>query len=165
MSIPFSQTMRSMHADNHYFSIWSLIGAIVLAWAWGVWFFNAELTFYENSKTMEVTEFESLEFRFPRKHYGTVQRVQKIRQRVLTAKFSSQALDQIKTGQMAYVRLDNRNDIIYAVVTTVGHGKVQLLAEIPAMDKNPFKTGGHGEVRIEIEHITPAALVMRTAGL
>ena len=42
---------------------------------------------------------------------------------------------------------------------------VVLRAGIDVTAPNPFKEGGGGEVKIEVEHITPAILVLRASGL
>ncbi|MDM8562090.1 hypothetical protein QUF54_01930, partial [Candidatus Marithioploca araucensis] len=91
-----------------------------------------------------------------------------IRNRLIFAQFPKKTLDKIHTGQRALIRLDRTGkQTIQATVINVEQKKasVELRAEINATVPNPFQKGEGGEVKIEVEHVTPAVLVLRASGL
>ena len=172
MATPFSRTIRSLEIDNYYMALTGLLVAILLLIIWGHWFFTARITFYENSQTISVTDKEVLVHKFPKT--GTqVIRAQIIRERLITAEFPSDSSETIKAGQSAFVRLDGKigkkTGLIPATVVNVTHGQdketVILRASIDASAPNPFKKGKGGEVKIEVEQVTPVTLVLRASGL
>lgn len=174
MASPFSRTMRSLQTDNFYISLAGLITAIVLAIMWGSWFFMAQVTLHEVSQNVQVTDKESVVTEFPSDAHGVTQRTQSTRRRVVVADFPPEAMETIRPGQVALLRLEGKigkqTGTIPAIVINVtshprGGGLVELLAEIDANAPNPFEEGVGGEVKIEVEYITPAALVMRASGL
>lgn len=175
MASPFSQTMRSLQADNFYLTIGGLIVAIVLAVVWGHWFFTAEVTFYETSQSVRVTDKESVVSLFPSDAGGAAQRALNLRRRLVVAEFPPEALESIRSGQMAFLHLEGKvgkqAGAIPAVVANVfpasqkQKGHIEFIAEIDAEAPNPFEEGVGGEVKVEVDYITPAKLVMRASGL
>jgi len=174
MATPFSRTIRSLQIDNYYISLAGLLVAILLLVMWGYWFFTAKMTFYESSQSVSVTGKEFLTHQFP-KMDSQVTRAQVIRERLIIAEFPSESPETIKVGQTAFVRLDGKvgkkTGTIPATVVNVIHPvgqeeeTVVLRAGIDVAAPNPFKEGGGGEVKIEVEHLTPATLVLRASGL
>ncbi len=174
MSSPFSRTMRSLKSDNFYVSLAGLFVAAVLLILWGIWFFTAKVTFYEVSRNVHVTNKESVVTEFPSDMRGVVQRTLATRTRVVMADFPAEAMETIKPGQAALLNLDGKigkqTGAISAIVSNVtylpqGGGRIELLAETDANAPNPLEEGIGGEVKIEVEYITPVALVMRASGL
>ncbi|MDM8560046.1 hypothetical protein [Candidatus Parabeggiatoa sp. HSG14] len=173
MATPFSRTTRSLDTDNYYISLIGLGIAILLAIVWGNWFFTATITSYEVSQKVYVTDKEDFVSQFPKKGRGV--RVQLVRRRQILAEFPQKAIENIHPGQLAYVRLKGKigkqAGPIPATVTNVKgaigleKGKVELRADINADAQNPFKKGEALNVKIEVEHVTPATLVLRASGL
>ena len=171
MANPFSRTTRAIQVDNFYVSLIGLSVATILALAWGWWFFKSEVTMYETSQAISVTNKESLETQF----VDDGPRTKTFRKRIVTANFQTEALQRIRPGQGALLRLDGRlgkqAGAIPAIVLTVDRpdgkrlGKVELLTMMDADAPNPFETGIGGEVKVEVEYVTPAILVMRASGM
>jgi hypothetical protein len=174
MATPFSRTIHSLQIDNYYTSLAGLLVAKLLLVMWGYWFFTAKITFFESSQAVSVTGKEFLTHQFP-KADSQVIRVQVIRERLIIAEFPSESSETIKVGQAAFIRLDGKvgkkTGIIPATVVNIIHPvgqekeTVVLRAGIDAAAPNPFKEGRGGEVKIEVEHLTPATLVLRASGL
>jgi hypothetical protein len=175
MANPFSRTIRSLHTDSFYVSIAGLLVALTLAGFWGHWFFTATITLYETSQQVYVTKTEVITSEFPQDVPDGIQRIRNVRRRVIVAMFAPEALGSIRPNQAAFLhlkgKLGKQIGDIPAIVTNVSHfpgvveGQVELLAMIDAGAPNPFEEGGGGEVKIEVEYITPAKLVMRASGL
>ncbi len=174
MATPFSRTIRSLQTDNYYTSLAGLLAAIVLAVLWAHWFLTAQITSYEISPDVTMTAEENLISQFPRTGMGA-KKVQVIRQRIINAEFGQQALKSIHPGQAAFLRLNGKIGkqtgplpaTVINVIQPTGpkKGTVVLRAEIDAAAPNPFSENEGGEVKIEVEHVTPAALVLRASGL
>ncbi len=174
MASPFSQTMQSRRVNLLYVSLAGLICAIVLAVVWGHWFVTARITEYEISRKVAVTEYEAVTYKMLPKIPGGPKYEQGIRQRVVIAVFSPQALARIRVGQQAWLRL-NRMDgtqtgTISSTVIEVRRqsrkktGQVMLRSETLADEPDPFGDDMGGEVTIAVDYVTPAALLLRASG-
>ena len=151
MSISFSRSMRSLNADSLRPSLVGLIVAILLLTAWATWFFLAQITLYETGQIVDMTRD------------GTV-----------VANFSPEAQGRIYQGQSALLRFDaapeNQTEPIPAIVTDVASAvqedqhQVELFALPDAAAQIPLQNGLTGQVEVEIEHLSPATLVMRSSG-
>jgi len=131
---------------------------------WGHWFLTAKITTYEVSQELYVTDKENFVTQFPQG--AGASRVQTIRNRLIIAQFPQKALDNIHTGQRALIRLDGPGkQTIQATVVKLEKASVELQAKINATVPNPFQEGDGGEVKIEVEHVTPAVLMLRASGL
>lgn len=149
MAVDFSRTTRALDADGYRLVLIALAVAVLLLLAWGVWFFRAEVGFYQISETARVTED------------GTI-----------VAEFPPDASDRIGYGRPALFLPDDVNsDVPESVPVTVtevqrrasglrvilvvaGHtGSGLLLAE-----------GTTGRVQVETDRLTPAQLVLRLSG-
>ncbi len=170
MATPFSRTIRSLSTDNYYSSLVGLSIAILLALIWTHWFLTAPIVSYEISEQVNVTSKESLTSQFPNTA-GGAKRVQVIRQRIIHAEFQNEALEKIRPGQAAFLRLSGISrpisaTVINVIYPTIGSkGTVVLLASIDAAKPNPFIEGEGGKVQIDVEHITPAAFILKASGL
>lgn len=170
MATPFSRTIRSLSTDNYYSSLVGLGIAILLALIWTHWFITAPIVSYEISEQVNITSKESLTSQFTNTA-GVAKRVQIIRQRIIHAEFKKEALEKIRPGQAAFLRISGISHPISATVINViyptigSKGTVILLASIDAAKPNPFIEGEGGKVQIDVEHITPAAFILKASGL
>ncbi len=151
MTIPFSQTMRSLETDTTRTRLVGLIVIAVLLGGWLAWGFLSQVTLYE------VTDKASLT--------GAT---------TIVAQFSPAVQGRIQPGQPARLRLDSYPWLQYgtvpAVVTTVprtlrdGWLEVRLTIseEPPAPITLDF--GMTGVVEIAVEDASPAQLLIRVAG-
>ncbi len=87
MSIQFSRSMRSLNLDSYRTSRIAMILATILMLALILWFLLAEVTLYESSSTVSLTED------------GRV-----------IAVFSPESLRRIQPGQNGFLRLNTRPD-------------------------------------------------------
>ncbi len=172
MATPFSHTVRSIKFDNYYFSLAGLLTAIILAIIWGNWFLTAQITYYEDSQKIYVTDKENLLRQFPQTSDAGI-REQIIRQRVIVAEFPPNSVKNIKQGQIAYIQLDGQiGQQTGSIIATVedmqsikGREIIILQANIDSTAPNPFEKGGGGKVKIEVGHITPVAMILNASGL
>ncbi len=87
----------------------------------------------------------------------------------------STALGRIQPGQPAYLRLEGFPWMQYGTVTArVTHVaselrdkllRVELTVDAVATSPIPFQHGLPGTIEVEVDHVSPATLVLRTAGL
>ena len=154
MSIPFSRTIRSLNADNMRAIQVGLAILALLMVAWLFWFFLARVSFYEISKTAQLTQ-----------------------EGIIIADFSPQALVRIRQGQSATFRfvdaLEQPQTMSLIVVDIdLTTGQIQLIPRVEdskSKSGTPLKSllhdGLRGVVEIVVEQISPASVVMRAAGL
>ena len=152
MSSPFSRTIRSLHADSFLSVLIGVFIALVILIAWGIWFFFAQVTLYEKSQSARITG------------------------EIVVAEFPAQLLHNIQPTRPARLYLDGaigqQVGIISAVVTDVINpsqteptGQVKLFAFVDANSPIRLQKELTGQVEIEVEHLSPAQLVMRVSGL
>jgi hypothetical protein len=154
MSSPFSRTIRSLHADSFRSVLIGVIVALVILITWGIWFFFAQVTLYEKSQSARVINGE-----------------------IVVAEFPAQLLHSIQPAQPARLYLDGaigqQVGTIFAIVTDVTSpssqteptGQVKLFAFVDANSPIRLQEELTGQVEIEVEHLSPAQLVMRVSGL
>lgn len=169
MATPFSNTLRSLDADQGPWPLTGLITAMLLAAVWGYWLFSAGLVSYESSRALTVSSETRQRSHFPRGETRT----QTFSRQTLSAQFSPAAATNIHPGQRAFVRWDDTATPVSATVRRVenrpGFGPpgrpitVILNAETDAAAA--FVPGGAGEVKIEVEHRTPATVILQASGL
>lgn len=145
MSIAFSRSLRSLDQDNFRTSLaWLVIGLVLLA-AWSAWFFLAKISLYETSRELEV------------RRDGT-----------LLVSFPPEALGRIRPGQSASLRLSGTTGQaarpLPAVVMDIPEGAGGRQTEVYVFSPEPLPPGVTGEVRVEVERVSPAVQVMRAAG-
>jgi hypothetical protein len=139
--------MRSLHIDSFRASRFGLLLAIGLMVALLVWFFIAKVTLYEVGSSIQVME-----------------------NGMLQVAFSPEARGRLRAGQPAVVRLNPGADqstitlpaMIYDIPSEGGDVQLYLLT-------NELPPGGlqgklNGQVEVEVEHLTPAELVLRSSG-
>ena len=152
MAIPFSRSLRSLHADGFRPALIGLFIAIALIGAWCAWFFFAEITLYQSARNAAI-QHESI-----------------------TAKLPANKLERIRPGQAARLYLNGASfkklGAIPAVVTDIiaapapdRQGQINLVALPEGPSPIFFQDRLTGRVEIEVEHISPFDWVMRHSGL
>lgn len=140
---PFPRTMRSLNANRARPWLIALGSAIVVLLAWIGWFVFASITFNEVSENAQV-----------------------VKSNIVTASFNSESIKRIKKGQAAYLYINDgigQPSTVTAQVTDVKAqtGEVQLVAQIETLKQEDLT----GKVVIEVEKISPAIFILRTAGI
>lgn len=168
MASPFSHTLRSLHADSFGASIAGMIVGLVLLSAWFVWFFKAQIPSYRMSLKACITEAEKVTAAFPQDKT----RVQETREQEIIAEFLPEALENIRTGQSAVFYLDGgvgkQIASVHATVSKINRSpkKAEVLLSALSDADSPVRIPpkATGQVRILVGSLSPAQLVMRTAG-
>jgi hypothetical protein len=129
-----------------------MLFAIVLLIAWAGWFFLTRITFYETGQILSVT-----------------------RTGVVVADFPSEAQGRIQRGQSALLRFDDatedQGEVIPSVVTDVTYQPQQERVQVElyilgdAIATASLQEDSTGQVEVKVEHVSPATLVMRAAGM
>jgi hypothetical protein len=149
VSLQFSRSLRSLKIDSFRASRVALILAIVNIIILLVWFFLGRITLYEVSADLSLSEDERLE-----------------------AVFSQEALARLYPGQSAILRFDAGPDqplvTIPALLVDVDKNTrvAQFLIVGDDLPSNVM-TGdleGKAEIEVEVEYVSPAALVIRASG-
>lgn len=147
MSIQFSRSMRSLRLDSFRATRVGLVIAVIIMLALIVWFFMARVTLYEVSSTLEWNA-----------------------EGKLMATFSEEARARLKPGMPALLRLPQGPDqpamTIPAVVFDLPRDGEQVeILVLPNGEIMNTQAGKlTGQLDVEVEYITPAALVLRTSG-
>jgi len=145
MAISFPRSMRSLQRDSFRLSLVALVVTILLLLAWSAWFFLAKVPLYETSRQFEVQRDGSL-----------------------AVTFSPQALARIRPGQSAVLRLAETAEqgaqaYPAVVMNTPTTGSRTNQVELYVFSPELLPPGLAGEVRVEVESVSPARLVMRSA--
>jgi hypothetical protein len=141
--------LRSLKVDSFRGSRLGLALGILIFIALLLWFFFAQVTLYEVSAEVTLNEDESL-----------------------AAQFEPAAAGRIYEGQPAVLRIDAGPDqpLVTAAALVVGvdrdTGVVELLIIDEDFPVDALRAGriSQAEVEVEVEYITPAALVLRASG-
>ena len=127
-----------------------IVVAMGLAGVWLAWFFLARVTLYEQAPTASIRA-----------------------DGVVLADFSAEAAGHIQVGQPAQVTVAQTGGGEVAVPTVVmdmttrrdSDGvRVELYALGDTFPENPLHDGQQGRVKVEVERVSPAALVLQAAG-
>jgi hypothetical protein len=156
VSLVFSQSTRSLQADQGRATLLGMIGAIVLLLLWAAWFFLSSISVYTTGQIVQTTGAG-----------------------VVGADFPSQTAEGLRTGQTALVRpqgaLANQLAAIPAVVTDVEQlantnaARVELYIrfddpQVVDAVYQALANGLSGTVEVETERISPAVFLQRAAG-
>lgn len=164
--------MNSRKAD--FLNVWKIviIIGIFLATAWGYWFFFATINIYKTSNKVYVTKKEYLTGRF--NTHGLENHEVTIRKRLINAEFDAPDLEYIAPGQKGLLSLKGRNrrkskEILISVKEIkyfheMSQGTIILEAELDASIPNPFEQGMGGIVKIIVDRITPAQIILQNPG-
>jgi hypothetical protein len=147
VSLQFSRSIRSLEVDNYRAAKIGMILAVIVAAALLAWFLLARVTVYEISSDVEYTGDGRLAAHFP-----------------------SETAKRIQPGQSAVLRIDTIPDgkILNLPALVIGVDRQSELVELIILadeaalgSLDPDITG---QVEVEVEYITPAALVRRASG-
>jgi hypothetical protein len=147
VSIQFSRSMRSLSLDSYRLSQIAMILATILMLALILWFLLAQVTLYESSSSVTLTED------------GRV-----------IAVFRSESMRRIEAGQEGFLRLNTRADqpvVSYPaiVISTDPQKNEAEFFVYPGENAPEFQPGKlDGRIDIVAETITPARLVLRATG-
>lgn len=149
MSLPFSRSMRSLHADSYRFSLVVFLGSIGLLTAWAAWFFLARMTLYETGQIVGTTR------------RGTV-----------VAEFPAPASGKLRRGQPAVLHLQgttvDQSGTLPGTVQDVTKKADQVRVElyVPQKIAAPINSQGRmtGQVEVAVEHVSPATLLTQPTG-
>ncbi len=149
MATPFVRSTRSLQASNFQRSLITLIIVVGLLGLWGAWFFFAQVTLYEISEPIQLSYSE-----------------------LIDVDFSSQAQGRLQRGQMAFLKLDGHigsevGPIPARVLEVDNHPErrqiqTKLLVLWALAPSVPPQENLTGKVEVEVEQISPAALVLRS---
>lgn len=138
----FSRTLRAFDADNFRISngLLLLVFALLAGWTW--WFFGSPVPQFETTREVRIEP------------------------NLFVASFPARALEHLRPGQPAAVEVDGV--VIPAIVNSIASeavgGRIRVLLT-PSTDRQPPAGGSHSvDASVEIERITPAALVLRAVG-
>lgn len=152
MSTPFSRTIRSLEADSPRLGILGLFFIVMLLGGWLTWGLLSRVTVYE------VTERANL-----------------VGETRIIAQFSPTVRGRIQPGQSARLRLDSYPWLQYGTVSATvvsvhrqprnGWLEARLAIKSVPTTAISLQHGLTGVVEVEVEQVSPAALLLRTAGL
>jgi hypothetical protein len=144
--------MRSLGRDRFRPTVLGIVVSLVLLFAWGAWFFLSNLTLYEVSQSARILEANHVTADFP----------------------IGRSLGRIREGQKATLRLDAFSWVQYGSLAArvlrwqtdapAGTVRVELILDDVESFPVDVEPGSTGTVAIEVERISPAALVLRAAG-
>ncbi|MBI3913744.1 MAG: hypothetical protein HY327_06110 [Chloroflexi bacterium] len=149
MAISFSRSMRSLHGDSFRPSLATLIVASILIAAWMAWLVFAPVTLYETSQDWQVQRDGSLIVRFPAE---TIARFRPGQPATLAIQADPNEPPQQLKAIVADIPSRTQNRLASDTV------KVTLLS-----NALPKGTSG-GEVKIEVERVSPLTLITRASG-
>ena len=146
MSLSFSRSLRSLQQDRFGPALAALIVTSLLLLIWSAWFFLAKVTLYESSHDFLVQRDGSL-----------------------LVNFSPEAMARLRPGQAATFRLANgtaseSQTFPALVMDTPEAGNPTGQVEVYVYSPEPLQPGQAGQIRVEVEHVSPAVLVLRSAG-
>jgi hypothetical protein len=147
MSIHFSRSMRSLNIDSFQASRVGLILGSVLLLVLIAWFLFAKVSLYAVSQEVGFNP----DGRF-------------------MATFSKEEMARVKIGQDALVRIYSTVDqppvVVPGIVFDIppGSQEAEILVMIQDLPETGLSENATGQVEVEVERITPMALVLRTSG-
>ena len=147
-SIPsdYTKSAFSISTDNLLVRLFGATCLALLLVGWVLWFFLANLSFYEASKSATINTNGAI-----------------------VAQFEAKAIKRLKPGQYALFQPKSTTtttstsmQLRIANIDTKSH-QVDLWPVDPNALKNQKERTG--QVKVEVEKVTPATLVLRAAGL
>lgn len=151
MSISFTQSMQSLHADRGQSALWGMGITSLFLLLWLIWFLTPSLTIYAHGHVVKLTRS------------GTI-----------VAEIAVEESTHLQVGQAAYVHsLDAPlpQQRIKASVSDIAPrptAQNQIQITLYPMDTTDieeyFANGVTGDVQVEVETISPAVMLLRTLG-
>ena len=146
----FSRSMRSLERDGFRITLGALLLVSLLLALWGAWFFGATVSLYA------VTDWAWVEVD-GEPNVGIV------------AELDEREARRVRPGQRAWFRLEGQGTIeatVTGVASEIQGGKIRVELSVDEAHRSrlPEGSGFHGRVEIEVERVSPAALVLRSVG-
>jgi len=149
MALTFSRSMRSLQGDSFRPSLAALIIASILVLAWIAWLVFAPVVLYETSSDWQVQRDGALIVRFPEK---TIARLRPGQPVTLTIQADADQPPQQLKAMVADTPMRTQNRLAPDTV------KIALLSG------NLPKGEVSGEIKIEVERVSPLTLLTRASG-
>ncbi|MBP1703603.1 MAG: hypothetical protein H6Q38_2710 [Chloroflexi bacterium] len=147
MSIQFSRSMRSLKVDSYRASLVGILLASGILLALVVWFFTAQITLYEVSNSLSLTEDGRLIAHFPAESMARIHQGQTAILRATVG--SDQSV--VSLPAMVFTTQPDSSDVEISITTN----------DVP---ENLLTGSLKGQVDVEAEYVTPSVLVMRAMG-
>lgn len=138
--IAFSRTLRALDADNFRISNIALVLMLALLGAWVWWFVSAGVPQYEISREVRIE---------PNR---------------IIATFAPRALERVRPGQVATLQLDGVSIPGRVIAVGLDAASGQARAVLLPATETPPPAAAHAEAAIEVERVSPAALMLRATG-
>jgi hypothetical protein len=148
VAIPFTRSMRALHADSHLSTLVNLTIALVLLFVWTAWFFLAQIALSTTGQIVTITRTGAIIAAFPATAQGTLRRGQQAR---VHLQGNIAALRKPLSAVVAEVRQPIREDRVQA----------ELYVREDATIRQLLQQGMQGEVEVTVARVSPATLVMR----
>lgn len=148
MAISFSRSMRSLQGDSFRPSLVTLIIASIFIIAWFAWLVFAQLTVYETSQNWDLARDGSLLVHLSEE---SVTRLRPGQRATLEVQVAPNQPPQQLPAMVADTPSRTQNHLASDTV------KVTLLAPMP-------KGATGGEVKIQVETVSPLTLITRATG-
>ena len=158
MGTNFHRVRKSLERDGSLKTNLYLLTAILLPMLWVMWAFRAKVTRYEVSDSAHVE----------------IDRVRSHNLEVITEFEPYAAFTQLRTGQAAILRLKTLSGAQYQTVPAhvsriaqeIQGGKVRvgLALDSTAALRVFLHPGLSGSVSVDVEHISPAVMILRSVG-
>jgi hypothetical protein len=152
MANSFSRTTRSLSADGHSTTLIGLLVVLLLLVIWGAWFFAVDIPIRQSSASAQVTSPQQVTATFPSDSSLGIIR--------------GQSVDFHPAGNIGA-----QNGAIPGIVTTVSDDPsgeltvVEIALRIEQTLPAPLQEGLKGRVDIELERVSPATLILRSASM
>lgn len=138
--IAFARTLRALDADSFRISNVVLLFVAVLLGSWAWWFVEARVPQYEITHDVRIE---------PNRFIAT---------------FPARVLDHVRPGQTATLQLDGSTIPAKVIAIGIDAASSQVRAILLPATENPTPPAAHAQVAIEVERVSPAALMLRAAG-
>ncbi len=149
MPLPFSHSLRALHADHHRFALAAFLAGIGLLTAWASWFFLARITLYETGRLVEMTRRGTIVAELPAGAVGKVRPGQPARIHLQSARLNQRA---ILPGTIMHVTKHPDQD------------RVELRIPQNMAASLNWREPLTGAVDIAVDSVSPATLLTQSTG-
>jgi hypothetical protein len=146
-----------------------MIGAVLVLILWFFWFFFSQTAISKVSVNARVTQEGPVVAAFPK---GGI-RADETYYKTITAEFLQKDMEDIQEGQTAFFYPDGKigrktgsipATVIQIIKNSENNGQVMLSARLEKEFHSWVEMGQTGRVKVEVEYVSPAVLVMRASG-
>ncbi|MCB0065015.1 MAG: hypothetical protein KDE19_22985 [Caldilineaceae bacterium] len=147
MTVHFSRSVRSIQADNLGPMVVGAAFFAVLMLGWVLWFFFATVPYFETSTTATYQ---------PNGY--------------IMAEFSESAFGRLRRGQSAQFLLATDGQTAHSIPLVITDlyaetAQARLILRTGNDEQLPLQPGVTGQVKVTTEQLSPARIVLRSAGL